>query len=111
MSLAELSLRPAKQQLTAHRSGVRHPLASSSRAVRKRRRDVARVLRQPQRELAGGAAIDRRADVLGRQRQADARRDLEVGSVRLLAAEQPLSDPAVDPWMCGITMRSSTSSS
>ena len=62
------------------------------------RRGVAGVVGDdPLRELGGGAALDRRAEVGHGHHQADAGGDLEVGGVRLGAADRAGGDQLVDP--------------
>ena len=48
------------------------------------------------RQLARGPRLDRRAQIVEAHQQAQARGDLDVGGVRLLAAEHAVGDPGVD---------------
>ena len=69
---------------------ARRPDGAGSRIRRgsDAQRDVAgEVGEQLQRQLAGGPGLDERAQIGERHQQAQARRDLQVGGVGLLAAE------------------------
>jgi hypothetical protein len=52
---------------------------------------------ESQRQLPSREGLDRRSQVVHRHRQTQGWRDLEVGGVGLLAADDALGDPVIDP--------------